>query len=104
MLRAIAFCIKMILFSVFILVLGNWLRWDGKTISDQVKFRMAHTEPTRLVNTVRGWAEQLTQDARKGVQRKLDQSQADEDEEIPSSEKQKLKALIQELNGPRKKN
>jgi hypothetical protein len=107
MLKALGFCVKVTLFSLLVLILGNWLRWDGKTISDQVRLRMSHAERSNVLGAVRGWAEKITHDARKGIQKKLDQtttSTEEEEEEIPSSERQKLKALIRELNSSHKKN
>lgn len=103
MLKTIGSCIKFLLFSLVILILGNWIKWEGKTISDQVKIKMAHTEPAHIMNQVRGWAEKITYDARKGIQKKLVSADESDDSEIPSSERQKLKALIQELNSTHKK-
>jgi hypothetical protein len=104
MFKTLGFCIKVVFFSVIVLILGNWLRWDGKTISDQVKLRMSHAERSNLLGVVRNWADEVTHDARKGIQKKLNYSRAsEEEEEIPSSEKQKLKALIRELNSSNKK-
>jgi len=108
MLKAIGYLIKLTVFSVLVLVLGNWLRWDGKSISDQIKTRMAHAEKENILNTVqdtvRGWAEKVTHDARKGYRKKLEQPTAiAPQEEISSSERQKLKALIRELNSSHKK-
>ncbi len=103
MLRTIGFSLKIALLSTLVLILGNWVRWDGKTISDQVKLKMAHAERTHLLGTMRGWAEKLTQDARKGIQRKAEQiTGAPPQDEISSSERQKLKALIRELNSSHK--
>jgi hypothetical protein len=70
---------------------------------------MSHAERSDFLGVVRNWAEKITHDARKGIQRKLDQapssvSTEDHEEEIPSSERQKLKALIRELDGSHKKN
>jgi hypothetical protein len=101
MLKAAGFLIKLLAFSTLILMLGNWLRWDGKTVSDQVRLHMAHADESGLVSTMRDWAEQVTHDARKGFQKKLTHVSATE--EIPSSERQKLKALIRELNSSQKK-
>lgn len=104
MLKTIGFCLKLTVFSFLVLILGNWLRWNGRTISDQVKLRMAHAERTDLYETVRGWATTVTSDAKKGVQKRLERASGPQaQEEISSSERQKLKALIRELNSSRKK-
>jgi hypothetical protein len=103
MLKALGFCIKVILFSILVLVLGNWVQWNGRTLSDQVRLSMAHTEDTNFIETVHGWAERITHDARKGHLKKPDYA-SPVSEEISSSERQKLKALIRELNSSHKKN
>jgi hypothetical protein len=104
MLRLIGTVIKTAIFAIIVLVLGNWLRWDGKTISDQVKIGMAHAEKQNILQSVRVWAEQITHDAKQGLRRKPSQPLTSQStEEISSSERQKLKALIRELNSSHKK-
>lgn len=107
MLKTLLFLIKLVFFSVAVLALGNWLRWDGKTISDQVKVGMSHAEDAHFFSDLQEWAKKVTDDARKGFQSKskirskspgilIPSSNAEED--ISSTERQKLKALIRELN------
>jgi hypothetical protein len=100
MLRVMGYLFKLTLFSILILVLGNVLRWDGKTISDQVRLQMSHAERSGLFGTVRNWADRVTYDTRKGFQQKTGHSlsESSESEDISPSERQKLKALIRELN------
>ena len=90
MLRAIGWLLKIAVFSVVILILGNYLRWpsSGRTISDEVRTHLAHAEQSAVAGHVREWAGQVTEDARKEIQ-----------EKIPPSERQKLNTLIRELNG-----
>jgi hypothetical protein len=99
MLNLIANLIKFALFSTFILVLGNSIHWRGKTISDQVKLSMAHAERSEVYGAVRNWTERLTHDAKKSAARKANQVIVDE---ILPSERQKLNALIRELNNSHK--
>lgn len=101
MLKLIGLVLKLALFSFFVLVLGNWVRWDGKTISDQVKLRMSHADEYEIIGSVKTWADQLTQDAKQGFHKKIDRVAAQE--EISPSERQKLKALIRELNSSHKR-
>jgi hypothetical protein len=101
MLKAIGFCVKMAFFSLFILFLGSWLRWDGKTLSDQIKLHMSHTERSDIFDSMRSWATKITEEVQAGSQKKSKQST--DEEEISSSERQKLKALIRELNHSHKK-
>ena len=103
MLKAVGFIIKLFLFSIFVLAVGNWLRWDGKTISDQVKSQLSHAEDSGVADEIRGWTRKITDDARAGFDKKQmkvsrSEAAAPSSEQIPSSERQKLKALIKELN------
>ncbi len=118
MLKLLSGCIKLTVFSLLILVLGNWLHWDGKTISDQVKVGMSHAEESDVVHSFRSWATKVTSDAKSGFEKKfsplqsghttgrsgrLGQSeQTEQSEEISPSERQKLRALIRELNSDKK--
>jgi hypothetical protein len=61
---------------------------------------MSHAERSDLFGIVRNWSEKVTHDARQGYQNKVNHALSQE--EIPSSERQKLKALIRELNGSSK--
>ncbi|MGZ3699951.1 MAG: hypothetical protein ACXVCH_17800 [Bdellovibrionota bacterium] len=97
MLKAIGWAVKVAVFAAVVLVLGNRIRIGSKTVSDQVRTGLAHAERSEIAGDMRDWATKLTQDARRGLQKK---SLAPR-EEIPSSERQKLRALIQELNSSR---
>lgn len=98
MLNGIKWIIKIAVFSLIVLVLGNWLQWRGKTVSDQVKTQLSHAQRSEIAGQVRGWATQLTQDAKEGA--KVDS----DSEAISSSERQKLKALIRQLNSSANRN
>jgi hypothetical protein len=125
MIHAMGWLIKLTLFSIFVLILGNWIHWNGKTVSDQVKTQIAHAERSDFAGTIRRWTNNVAQDARKGARKGAQQQRhaaavvetaAVEDseahseakpraekpmEKIPASERQKLRALIQELNTTR---
>ena len=105
MFRAIGWLIKVSIFAAVILVLGNYFKWGGRTVSDQVKTQMAKAETLEVPDTVRGWTRGILGDARRGARisntllrpRTIEQ-RPEEGTEIPSSERQKLKALIRDLN------
>ncbi|MBL7714781.1 MAG: hypothetical protein JNL01_04885 [Bdellovibrionales bacterium] len=40
MLKLIGWMINTVFFALLVLVLGNWVRFDGKTVSDHVKAKM----------------------------------------------------------------
>jgi hypothetical protein len=146
MLKAIALVLKLAAFAAIVLVVANMLKWDGKTVSDQVKSQIAHAERSEIADRVReltGTAEdraarelrerkaKLTESIRrlKGEDaREKDDSPRVKDaaarersparehleeiaaadapqargERIQSSERQKLKALMKELNSPKR--
>lgn len=86
MLRGILFLIKLSVIAIVILILGNTLEFQGKTISDQVKVQMSHAQRSKFADQVKKWTGQLTRDLGS--------------ESIQPTEQEKLKALIRKLNSP----
>ncbi len=99
MLRLIGWAIKLGLFAAIVLVLGHVVTWKGQTISDQVKTQISHAERMDLVGQVKHWTNKTLGEERGAHGAPSNGKQ--KDEQILSSERQKLKALIQELNGKR---
>lgn len=108
MLNALGWIIKVCIFSIVVLILGNSIHWGKKTISDEIKIQMAHAQESSSFKSFKHWSETLLEDAKEGAKKKwnsltLKNTQTEtqglsEEDEIPSSEKQKLQTLIQELN------
>lgn len=90
MLRLIGWIVKSALFAVIVLVIANVVKVGDRTVSDQVKTEIAHAENSEFAGKVRHLAERVTHDARTGQRKKI--------EAIPASERQKLRALMKELN------
>ncbi|MGK5084161.1 hypothetical protein WDW37_12765 [Bdellovibrionota bacterium FG-1] len=115
MLRTVGFVIKAVLFSVFVIWISNWVRWDGKTVSEHVMNTANHIEKSNITQQARTWARKITVDAREGVAKKShrhnevnsDRTETEaaapsrSEDQIPSSERQKLRELIRELNHSR---
>jgi len=114
MLRLIGFMIKVCVFSIVVLLLGNVIHWRGRTLSDQVRTSMSQVERAvehridpSTANTVKHWSKKLNFDsaAKPGSKPEKIKVASDAQEEgpdmIPPSERQKLRALIRELNGSR---
>jgi hypothetical protein len=118
MIKAIGWIIKVSVFAALVLVAANWVRVGGKTVSDQVKTQMSHAERSELVGTVKDWATTVTKDAQRSFEKRAnlhntarppnpmlrsseDGNAGDRSSEFPSSERQKLQALIRELNASR---
>jgi hypothetical protein len=50
MLRLLGLFIKLSLFALAVLIAGNWIHWDGRSLSDQVRAQVSGGEPSNLVN------------------------------------------------------
>ena len=131
MLRALSGFIKLGLFSIVILLAGEWAHWDGKTLSQHVQDGLFHVEKSDAAAYVRGLTRRVTEDARQGFDKKMKQrdraqgsahasneiidrtptqasapqlqkselhAAVQTEEQIPPSERQKLRALIRQLN------
>ncbi|MCC7441643.1 MAG: hypothetical protein IT285_08420 [Bdellovibrionales bacterium] len=79
MLKAVWTLLKVAAFALIVLAVGHWLRWDGRTVSDHVKSGMAAAERELSGDTP----------AAKGLKSA---------EELLTTERQKLRDLIRELN------
>ncbi|MCM2324399.1 MAG: hypothetical protein NDJ90_14165 [Oligoflexia bacterium] len=105
MFRLLGLLIKASLFAIIVLVLGNWLHWGDRTISDEIKVRMSHAERSDLAGKVKDFAGDVSRGLRNSASGGSDDrpiqggdKSLSASELIPSSERQKLKALIRELN------
>lgn len=105
MFRAIAWMLKLAIFTVLVLVLSHSVKWDGKTVSDRMKTHMSSLQRSGVVENAKSWAEKVTDDARQGIGKSIggatDKAQkgASPEERIAPTERQKLRTLIRELNG-----
>ncbi len=117
MLKLIGGLIKAALFALIVLVIGSTVRIGDRTISDQIKVRIAsaeRSEPLRQAKTV---VENIGEEARQGtlqvsreITRKLSQPPGESPREskekqrsakrseIPSAERQELKNVIDLAN------
>jgi hypothetical protein len=139
MLKALGWMIKLTLFSIAILLAGDWISWQGRTLSQHLRGHVEQIGRTDTASYVRGLTRKVTADARAGFEKKTRQkdkarganaTQARQDsqtqesaesreindqvesqaaaprthaiahveEPIAPSERQKLRALIRELN------
>lgn len=105
MIKIIGVIIKVGFFSAAVLILGHYIRWGGETVSDQVKIRVSHAENSATAGKIRGWTRELIDDAHQAAQnleksgaRRIPGSPPSSAEKIAPTERQKLRALIRELN------
>lgn len=105
MLRMIGLLIKITLFSLLVLILGNWIHWHGKSISDQIKTQLSSAEHLGS-SALRNFSDREPRrhpisigQGRSSAEKPADSiSEANVPEQLHSSERQKLRALIRELN------
>ena len=113
MLRPIFWAMKIAIFSIIVLALSNWIHWRGRTISDQVKTNISHAERLsgEAAENAKNWVQEKKRQAesawdgsaQESAQDSIKEKSQDAPERIAPSERQKLRALIRELNGTRKR-
>ena len=108
MLKFVKTLIKIALFSILVLVIGNLVRWKGKTISDQVQTQISHAERTgtevgeKLPKEIKKWSSGVVRSTRSVVQQAKQsphlQKIRTQMEDVSVVERKKLRAFIQDLN------
>ena len=110
MLNAMGSLVRHTLFAIAILIAGQWVEWEGHTLSSHVNHALQHAMNSNIMDRMKDWSRQLTQDAQVGaskiirkdqIQSRSSAPQREAGEDISSSERKKLRELIQELNGKR---
>ncbi len=76
---------KASLFASFVLVLGAWVQYEGRSISDHVETHVRKAKRWEVTQKMTHWSSGILKD-----------NAAQED--IESSERQKLRRLISDLN------
>ena len=124
MLKAIGWLIKASVFAIAVLIIANYLKVGKNTVSDHLKTQLSHAENAEVVSEVKDWAHHVTKEHRGGILKKAgiengtiapvsEPVQAHAKpviapqpaiEEITSTEQQKLRALMRELNSSRSSN
>jgi hypothetical protein len=106
-LKLIGTIFRTVSFAATVLVLGSYLRWGDHTVSDQIRLTLSHAERSPViapvVHSLGEWTRLLSHDVTKLFKKKLNlgshtSHETDEPEEVSLSERQKLRALIIELN------
>jgi len=95
MLKLIFGVFQLAIFAAIVLVLGNFVKWHGHTISDEIKTRVSHAEQIFGETQTKPIPRAAVKTTRTNSSLRI------EGEQISPSERQKLKALIQELNSSR---
>ena len=111
MFKIIFTTLKIAVFAAIVLALGNWIEWRGQTLSDQVRTGMAQASRVdwqgKAKNAVNSWVE--TAKSYRAVSNNAAHppkavkapaiARVQDAEDLTSSERQKLRNLIRELNG-----
>ncbi len=120
MFKAIALMFKATFFTLLVLVLGNWVKWDGRTISDHVKSTMAAVSGTpdriyraekpvaksidhamdKTMTKIRSWKDRISTGENESQNSAKSGRSTAEIDRISPNERQKLRSIIQELNSP----
>lgn len=115
MIKLVSTLVKLVFFCGVVLVLGSLIRWNGKTVSDQIKTGVSKAEKSPWVIQTQEWVVDKKNDLLESSQRQLPHNKnntAQQRWDKPSakseptannnhptySERQKLRTLIQELN------
>lgn len=103
MLKFLGWMIKVSLALALVLFGAHFLKWDGITISDQIRTHLSHAETPDLVGTAKHWVKRSTASVTKKTRQistsAPDSEQKDsERDEISATERQRLRNLIQDLN------
>jgi len=97
MLNAIGWVFKASLFAVVILVASHFVRWNGKTVSDQVRSTLSSAEKSPAVKSVTKKSKALLNEAKDAAKDVVSTTEVPVSEtEIPDADKVELQALINE--------
>lgn len=109
MIHLISTLFKTLFFAGIVLILGSLIKWDGRTISDQVKTGVAKAERSPWLKKTQNWVIEQKKDwlepsQRKPLQRNKNNTAQSQRWDGPNEqhptyrEREKLRSLIQELN------
>lgn len=73
MIKATVSFIKICVFCIVILILGNWFKVGDKTLSDQIKIEMAHAEKSQLAGKMKNWANEFSEEIQALYKKKVSQ-------------------------------
>lgn len=103
MLRLLTGTLKVLLVFVLALVLGNWLHYRSRSLSDHVRVQMGHWQkgpaieklPEELPRKIRGWATGLAASSGSSPDSAADAARL-AGERIPQRSRDRLKKLLTE--------
>lgn len=78
MLKMITFAAKVSFYSILILIIGNLISIDGKSLSDQVKIGMAQAERNVLIKIAADWVEDVKVEKEREIKDFLKKAAEDE--------------------------
>jgi hypothetical protein len=110
MLSFIGFCIRTVVFTAVVLLLGNWVSWDGRSLSQhiqrattraakavQLPISTSLSSPMRAVSREAQELKEEAKEIKAEVQKKVVvKAKAAKDELVSTVEKMRLRSLIRE--------
>src|SRR4051812_11920086 len=97
MFSLIRMAVKFTIFCILVLLVGNWLKLNGKTVSDQIRSGMAHAENTEAVRVLKDWSKKIPLVAQPPKEDE-EAKNSPPGEDVKVSEREKLRDLIKELS------
>lgn len=107
MFKPFFFVLKLTFFTAFILIFSHIVEWNGKTVSDQVRSQMSSAQRTtdwigdmkdKALKWMGGIGSDSALEDKKPRSKPVQKSSFSRSNEFTPTERQKLRALIQELN------
>lgn len=94
MFKLIGFLFRTSLFVIIVLVASHFLKWNGKTVSDQVRTTLSSAEKSPALKSVTKKSKAILYDAKDAAERAINTSGSTTRTEILPEDKAELQALI----------
>lgn len=75
MLKFLGFLLKASVVALLIVLVGNWLRWDGKPVNDQIRTHLSHAETSEVFHGIQNKAKSWS----KGIRPSLSPDRSNDD-------------------------
>ncbi len=94
MFKALGWIFKAGVFAVLVLVLGNWVGWGGKSLSEHLRFQGSAAGKSSWSSSIQHWISKVNADTERGLTKRREIPMGEPAERISSREQEKLKSLI----------
>ena len=99
MIRLVISLVKVSIFALVVLVLSHILKWNGKSLSDQVRDQMIQAEKSPVLYDLKEWSSKTFHQAVKRGKEKLSAaSKNHESDDLSPEEQKQLRELLKQLD------